>query len=364
MIKRLFFVMVLLASLAGGLYYFKVRQMQAGLAARQPPPPPVVALSQVREESWMPFWQAVGTLAAINGTALSTEVAGVVSAIHFQSGQRVTKGQALMELDATTDRAELTGLQAAQKLAHLKFQRAARLLPERSMSQADYDEARAVLDETEAKVVAKQASIDKKTLRAPFTGLLGLRQVNLGQYLAPGTPVVRLETQDPIYCDFSLPERYVSQVRRDQELTAKVQTYPDRTFSGQISAIEPGIDVSTRSVRVRATLSNSDGALHSGMFADVQVLQSAARRVLTLPDTAITYTPYGHSVFLVQDTDAGLQVQRRQVETGEVRSGRVVIRSGLAVGDRVVSAGQVKLRNGMKIVPDQRPAPGEREPKP
>lgn len=362
MLKRLLLALLLIALIFGTVFGLKYRQMQQAASQQQAPPPAVVAVTDVRQESWQPHLAAVGSLVAAQGIAVSNEVAGVVSAVHFTSGETVKKGQPLIDLDATADHAELAGRQAVRRLAQIKFRRAAKLLPERSMSQADYDEAKATLDGAEAAMEAKQALIAKKRIVAPFDGVLGIREVDLGQYLAPGTAIVPLQDLDPIHCDFALPERHLKSLEVDQAVTVAVQAHPDERFEGRITAFDPGVDVGTRSLRVRATLDNPGRRLRPGMFAEVRVLLPQRDEVLTLPETAITYNPYGDSVFLVQEGEQGLTVQRLQVETGEVRGGRVEVRSGLEAGQRVVSAGQVKLRNGMTVVADDKPAPSERAP--
>jgi membrane fusion protein (multidrug efflux system) len=360
MLKRLLIVLVLIAAIFGGVFGWKYHQIQRDMAARMPPPPPVVAVTEAREEQWQPFLSAVGSLKAVAGIDVTNEVPGKVSAIHFESGQVVKQGQPLLDLDATFDRAELEGLLASQRLAQLKFDRYAKLLTDRSASKADYDEARSTLDVAEAGVVAKRALIDKKQIRAPFAGRLGIRLVDVGQYLAPGSAIVPLEALDPIYADFSLPERYLARLAEGQPVALSVQAYPGETFTGRITALNPGVDRGTRSVKLRATLDNPQQRLRSGMFAEVRVLRPQRESVLTLPATAITYNPYGDSVFVVESGDRGLTVQRKQVETAEVREGRVAIASGLKAGERVVSAGQVKLRNGMPVTLDDKPAPSER----
>jgi membrane fusion protein (multidrug efflux system) len=360
MLKRLLLVLGGLALVLGGLFAWKLHALKQSSAGLKAPPPPVVAVAEVREESWQPYLAAVGTLVADAGVAVNNEVAGKVSALHFTSGQEVTAGQLLLELDAVADRAELQGLLAARRLAQIKFGRQARLLADNSASKADYDEAKAVLDAAEAAVEAEQAVIDKKQIRAPFAGRLGIRQVDVGQYLAPGSAIVPLQSLDPVHADFSLPERHLATLAVGQTVQVGVQAYPGETFPGRITAISPGVEEGTRSVKVRATLANPDRRLRPGMFAELRVLLPQGPAVLTVPATAITYNPYGDSVFVVTPGAPGPTVQRRQVETGEVREGRVAVVSGLAAGERVVSAGQVKLRNGMVVAPDDRPAPGER----
>lgn len=360
MLKRLVVVVVLLLAVFGGVFGLWYQQMQQKAAARKPPPPATVAVSEVREETWPTYLGAVGSLAPVAGIDVTNEVPGKVSAIRFESGAFAEAGQLLVELDASADLAELEGLLAAQRLAQVKFDRLAELLPKKSASKADYDEAKALLDVAEAAAEAKRAVIAKKKVLAPFTGRLGIRKVDLGQYLPPGSPIVPLEALNPIYVDFSLPERHLASLAVGQKVLVAVQAYPGETFEGRIRALNPGIEEGTRTLKVRAALDNAQERLRPGMFAEVQVLLAADRRVLTVPDTAITYAPYGDSVFLVLSGEQGLSVQRRQVATGETRQGRVAVASGLALGDRVVSAGQVKLRNGMPVVLDDKPAPGER----
>ncbi|MCU0766776.1 MAG: efflux RND transporter periplasmic adaptor subunit [Gammaproteobacteria bacterium] len=360
MLKRLLFVLVLLAVTVGGVFGWKYHQMQQAAAGRKPPPPPVVAVTAVRQEDWRPFLTTVGSVVATAGIDVTNEVPGKVSRIQFESGETVKEGQPLLQLDDAADRAELEGLFAAKRLAQLKYDRLAQLLPNKSASKADYDEARALLDVAIAAGEAKKAAIAKKEIRAPFAGRLGIRKVDLGQYLAPGSAIVPLESLDPIYVDFSLPERHLATLAPGQEVQVAVQAFPGETFAGRITAVNPGVDQGTRNLKLRATFQNGDHKLRPGMFAEVRVLLPQQAPVLTLPATAITYAPYGDSVFLVQDGDKGTVVQRRQVETGDSRDGRVAVTSGLKAGERVVSAGQVKLRNGMVVTFDDHPAPGER----
>ena len=196
---------------------------------------------------------------------------------------------------------------------------------------------------------------------SPFAGQLGIRKINIGQYLAPGDGIVPLQQLNPIYADFTLPEQQLANVFIKQPITVRVQAYPGRIFNGRISAINPGIDETTRSVKLRATLDNSERLLHPGMFVDVQVALKEGKAVLTVPDTAITYNPYGDSVFVIENGTQGRIVKLKQVVTGETREGRVEVVNGLNANDKVVSAGQVKLRNGMPVTLDKQPAPGERE---
>ncbi len=363
MIARLLLVIVVLAAVFGGIFGWKSYQAQQAAAAQSGgPPPATIAGTTVRTETWQPYLQVVGSLVAVSGIDVSSEVAGQVSQILFESGQSVRQGDTLLKLDDDIDRAQLQGLIAERKLAQLKFKRVSKLIKDKSVSQSDYDEARATLDSSDANVAAQQAIIEKKLIRAPFDGRLGIRRVDLGEYLEPGTAIVPLEQLNPIYADFTLPERELAQIRRGQHVEVKVQGYPGETFPGRINAIDPGVNTATRSFRVRAQLDNPEQQLRPGMFADIRVLLPDRDPVLTIPDTAVSYNPYGDSVFVIQDSDGKQVVKRRQITTGSVRNGRVAVSVGLTEGELVVSAGHNKLRNGQTVVLDAKPAPADRPP--
>ncbi len=350
MIARFLIVLLVLAALIGGLAYLKYGQIQGEIAMfSQPMPAPVVDLAEVRETRWEPTLKAVGSVAAVQGVAVSNQVAGQVKEIRFDSGAAVTRGQVLVLLDDDVDQADLEGLRAAERLASIQLQRNATLLKDRAVSQGDVDELSAQLDQARAQVKSKQATIDKKVIRAPFDGKLGIRQVDLGQFLPEGTPIVQLQALDPIYVDYALPEREIGSLKVDQAVRVRVAAHPDETFEGTIAAITPGIEKGTRSVQVRARFANAEVKLRPGMFARVETLLPVQERVLTLPREAIAFNTYGDSVFLVQETNGKLKVQRRQIQTGAERGTEVAVLSGLKTGDRVVSAGQVKLINGQDI---------------
>lgn len=361
MIKRIVLVLLFAALLLGGLFGLKVFQIQKAISQLKPPPPPVVAATTVIQEQWVASLSAVGSLKAVAAVEVSGEVPGKIKALHFESGQTVKQGQLLVELDADTDKAELKGLEAELQLAKTQLQRSEKMIGKKYVSQADYDQQKALLEQAMAAVEAKRTRIDKKSIRAPFSGELGIRKVSLGWYLKEGESIISLQQLHPIHLDFTLPEREIKRIAEQQLIKASVQAYPGETFSGRIIAIDPAIEDDTRAIRVRAKLDNQDKRLRPGMFVQVSIDSNQAIDVLTLPDTAITYNPYGNSVFLIEKTEKGLIVQSRQVETGQSRNGRVEIVNGLKAGDRVVSAGQVKLRNGMPVSVDNMPAPGERE---
>lgn len=353
MIKRLIAVVVLLVLIFGGIFAWKYVQFQGMMAQMSKPQPPAnVAAAQVQSETWRPALQAVGSLVAVQGVDVSTEVTGTVSDILFESGARVARGDVLVKLDDTVDRATLEGLKADLRLAEIQFERTRNLLSSKAVSKSNYDEAKAKQDAAKADVAEQQAIIDKKTIRAPFDGLLGIRHVDVGEYLQPGAQVVRLLMLDPIYVDYALPEARFNDVQVGQKVMLRTPAYPGREFNGAVSAIDSGITEGTRSIQVRATLDNSDGQLRPGMFAEVRTVQDAQRQVLTVPRTAISYNTYGDFVYVIAEDEQDaekLVVKRRQVQTGDVRDGRVQITEGLAAGDRVVSAGLVKLRDGQAV---------------
>jgi membrane fusion protein (multidrug efflux system) len=348
--RRLIFLLLGLAVLFGALFgtrYYQVQRMAA--EASVPPPPTTVSAARARTETWQPYVYAVGSLVATQGIDVSNEIAGHVKAIHFESGQRVERGDLLLELDDSVDQAELAGFIAERRLAQLEFRRIAKLYRKGSISRSEYDQAQAKLQNTQAQVASQRALIAKKAIRAPFAGLLGIRRVDLGQYLAPGSRVVSLQSLDPMYVDYSLPERHLAVLHAGQKVTFRVLTYPKRSFIGEISAIDAGVNETTRNVQVRATLKNEDELLRPGMFAEVQTQLPGQESVLTLPATAITYNPYGDSVFVVENEDGQLLVEPRWVKTGETRDGRVAIEQGLKMDELVVTAGQLKLRKGQPV---------------
>jgi membrane fusion protein, multidrug efflux system len=364
MTKRFALIIFLSLLLFGVLFGWKFFQISQAIKNIPVPPPAVVAATTVHRSEWQSSLSAVGSLVAVAGIDVSSEIAGKVKAIHFESGQSVQRGHLLVELDSSTDIAELKGLEASQRLEQAKFARSQELIGRNFISKSDFDLNKATLDEAKAAVAAKKSVIEKKRVVAPFDGQLGIRKVNLGQYLAPGDGIVPLQKLQPIYADFMLPEHHLASLKVNQALTLTVQAYPGKIFSGHIAAINSGIDTATRSVKIRATLDNAERLLHPGMFVEVGVLLNEKKTVLTVPDTAISYNPYGDSVFVIESGKQGFTVQLKQIITGETREGRVEIVKGLNENDRVVSAGQVKLRNGMPVTLDKQPAPGERETSP
>ncbi|GAB0149296.1 MULTISPECIES: efflux RND transporter periplasmic adaptor subunit [Marichromatium] len=357
MIARILTVLVALAALIGALAFFKYGQIAQEMAAfSQPRPATAVAAVSVDTTNWRPTLSGVGTVQAVQGVEVNSEVDGQVREILFESGAMVEAGQILLRLEDDVDRATLEGLKAAEQLAEIQLRRNRTLLRDRAVAQGDVDERAAQLDQARAEVKAIEANIRKKTIRAPFAGQLGIRQVDLGQFLAAGTAIVSLQALDPVYVDYALPERHLAQLHAGQQVRVRVAAYPERVFEGRIQAIDPGIDQGTRNVRIRARFDNPDLALRPGMFTRVETLLPTQDAVLTLPREAITFNTYGDSVYRVVERDGQTLVERRQVTTGAVRGEEIVILDGLVAGDRVVLGGQVKLTNGQPVRVVDKPA--------
>lgn len=349
MIARIVLVLVVLAAVFGGIFGWKYKQIQDSISRQGPPPPATVSAAEVTTEVWDRSLTSVGSLVASRGVYVTTEVAGQVETISFESGQAVAAGVPLVQLNAAVDRADLEGLAAEVRLAEVEFRRGEELLEKRNISRSEYDRLQAQLAFARAQVAAKRAQINEKTIRAPFDGLLGIRLVDVGEYLAPGARVVLLQDLSPIFVDYTLPERYVDMVAPGLSVEVTVQGYGQEIFNGRISAQDPGVDPGTRALRIRATLDNPTGRLRPGMFAEVKTLLGESRGVMTLPRTAIAFAPYGDTVFKILEKDGQPTVQRIPVKTGEDRGDKVQILDGLASGDRVVNTGQLKLRNGQAI---------------
>lgn len=359
MYKRILIITAITLTLACSLFAYKFFQINLAISQMSPPPPPVVAATKVQHEQWSINLSSVGNLTAVAGVAVNNEVAGLVKSIHFESGQTVKVGQTLIELDSSLDKAQHKSLVAQLELAKIRFNRNVKMIEKHFVSQSEFDESKASYEQAKAAVEASQNLIAKKHIAAPFAGDLAIRQVNIGQFLPAGTAIVDLQQLTPIFVDFSIPERYFSQVSLGQQLDITVQAYPE-SFKGKIVAISPEIDSASRNVHIRGLIANDDKRLKPGMFTQISILTGRMKDVLSLPDTAITYNPYGNSVFFIKESEQGLQAYNRQIETGESRSGRVEVLSGLNAGDTIVSAGQLKLRNAMLVKLDTLAAPGER----
>lgn len=354
--KRFIIVIAACVVVFGGVFALQMmlRKGMNDFFDNMPMPAASVTAAEAQSFTWERGISAVGTARAVNGTQLTTQAAGIVTEIRFNSGDMVKKGDVLLRLDDATDRAELQALRAAAELSRLELERTRRLQNQGSVSKAELDRAQSQYDQAQGSLNTQEARVALKTIRAPFDGQLGIRQVDLGEYLAAGAPVVSVQQLSPIYIEFSLPEQRLSELALDLEVDVTVDAWPDDTFTGSITAIEPGIDRSTRNFTAQATLANEDGKLRSGMFARVNVDLGAAEDVLAVPQTAISYNPYGNAVFVIveKQNDAGetqLVVNRRFVRTGRTRGDYVAVLEGLEAGDRVATSGLLKLNNNATV---------------
>ncbi|MGH8850677.1 MAG: efflux RND transporter periplasmic adaptor subunit [Casimicrobiaceae bacterium] len=357
--KRMLLMLLGIGLLVGGVVGYKVygfKKYQKQMASA-PIPSTTVTATKVDYQQWQPQTTAVGTLRAIRGVDVTTEVAGLVRSIHFKSGDEVKTGQLLAQLNADSDLASLHSLEAAADLANTVYERDKELLAAEVLSKAQVDTDAGDLKSKRAQVAQQLALVQKKTIRAPFAGKLGISTVNPGQYMNPADKLVTLQTIDPIYVDFNVPQQQLQQLSVGQKLTLTTDAAPGQTFVGKINAISPKIDLATRNVMIEATIPNAKRELLPGMFASVKVNSGTENRYLTLPQTALTFNPYGDTVFVVKPTDkkdekgnVALNVQQVFVTTGPTRGDQVAILKGLEAGAEVVTSGQVKLKNGSRVV--------------
>jgi len=365
MTKRMVIMLATVAVVFGGVFGFQMFKaaMIKKFMSQMAQPPQTVTAGKASFSAWQPKIGAVGTLRAVKGADLSLEVAGVVDQIAFSSGDDVEAGVLLLKLRSDDDLAKLQSLQATAELNEITFERDQKQLKLQAVSQATIDTDAANLKNAKAQVAQQQAILDKKTLRAPFAGHLGIRAVDLGQYLGAGTVIVTLQALDPIFMDFFVPQQAVDQVKIGEQIAVKVDAYKDQTFAGEISAINPKVDASSRNVQVRATLKNADHRLLPGMYATVEIPIGAPENLITLPQTAISFSPYGDTVYIVDDKGAGAdgkpQLVARQsfITTGATRGDQVAVLKGIGEGDLIVTSGQLKLHNGSSVLIDNTVAP-------
>jgi membrane fusion protein, multidrug efflux system len=358
MTKRMIIMLVLVGIIFGGIFgfqAFKGRMMKKYMSS-QGAPAQTVSTMKAAYQDWQPQLEAVGSLRAVNGVDVSPQVAGTVTAIHFQEGDDVKKGAVLLQLYADDDIAKLNALKVAADLAKTTYERDKRQLEVKAVSQQTLDTDAANLKQAIANVAEQQALVDKKTLRAPFSGRLGIRGVDLGQYLNAGTSIVSLQALDPIFVDFSIPQKHLGEIKIGQKVTAKTDTFPGEDFSGKIAVINPEVDTATLNVQVRAKLENHNHKLLPGMYAAVDIVTGSPQRYITLPQTAISYNPYGNIAYVAetQGTDEKgkpkLIAKQVIVTTGEKRGDQIAVIKGIKEGDTVVTAGQIKLRNGVPLI--------------
>ena len=371
MIKRMIFMVALMAIFIAGLGFVKFRQFQAmagEFAAMQPPPDAVTTIIAAQEE-WPATLNAIGTVAAVQGVTVTADLSGIVSRISFDSGKTVQKGDVLVQLDTRQEEAQRSGAESQLQLARLNFQRMQGLVEQDAVSRAEYDAAAAAFKQAEARLGEIRATIERKTIRAPFSGVLGIRQVNLGQYLTGGDPVVPLQALNPIYVNFGVPQQEATEMHIGRGVRITVGELSGGEFTGRISALDSVVDQTTRNVQVQATLPNAGGKLRPGMFVQTQVTLGADRHVVALPASAINYAPYGDSVFVVGDmknpkgqTYRG--VRQQVVKLGAARGDQIAVLSGINPGEEIVSSGVFKLRNGAPVQVNNTVQPGNsRSPK-
>lgn len=367
-------VVVAMVAVIGGIWWYNVSKKIAAYKAMGTPQQAVTALRAETSE-WRQQINAVGSLHAVRGADLSNEVAGVVDAIHFESGADVKAGTLLVEMRADDDIGRLDSLKASAELAQLNYQRAIKQYEAQAISKAELDTEQANAKSAKAQVAEQQAIVDKKRIRAPFNGHIGIRNADPGQYLPAGTKLVTLQTLDPIYVDFHVPQQELANLRLGQSVAATSDTFPSANFAGRITAIDPKVDTDTRNVQVRATLQNPKRQLLPGMFVNVRVDLGKPQNYITLPNTALTYNPYGTTVYIVttpdklEQTEAqkaaarkaaeekGAAVDNKQpvakqifVTAGPTRGDQVAILKGINVGDQVITSGQLKLKNGTPVL--------------
>jgi len=364
--KRVLFavlgVLVVIAVLAG----IKTLQIRSMIASGKSfvPPAETVTTAAVKSEAWDSSLGSVGTLTAVQGVSVAAEIAGKVTKIAFESGSAVRKGDLLVQQDTSTEEAQLPGALSQVALSRANQKRAEQLLAEGIISRADHDVAVANSAQTQAVVDTLRAAIAKKTIRAPFSGRLGIRQVNLGQMLREGDQIVTLQALDPIFVDFSIPQQQLALVRTGLPVRLSGDALGSEVMTGRITAITPLVDADTRNIRIQATVANSGERLRPGMFVNATVGLPQKQKVLAIPATAVLYAPYSDSVFVVEakkadkDGKGGGQVLRQQfVKLGEKRGDFVAATAGLKEGETVVSSGVFKLRNGQEVVVDNKLSP-------
>jgi len=378
MTKKIIFGILIVVVVGGALAAVKTMQIKSMIAFGKSyaPPPETISSAVAHEEKWQDTLTAVGSVNAAQGVTVSPEVAGTVTEIDFESGAVVAQGDLLVKLDTSSEVAQLNAAQAQVELAKLNADRTQKLHADNTVSQSELDTALATLKQNQANADAIRATIDKKTIRAPFAGRLGIRLVNLGEQLDAGKSIVSLQALTPVFADFSLPQQNLSLLSTGQAVQVTCDAYPGKTFDGTLTAINPDLDATTRSVTLQATLANTNQLLRPGMFVRVAVILPQAQPVLAVPATAVLSAPFGDSVYVIEDSTnaaGGLFVRQQFIRTGQAHGDFVSVLNGLKAasagraGDRVVSAGLFKLRNGAPVTvnndlmpkPSKTPNPSE-----
>ncbi len=359
-------VVVPLIGAIGGVKYFQIKTAMAAGASYQPPPEAVTTVVAT-EEPWEATLGAIGTVVAVNGVTVSADLPGVVEQIAFDSGRQVGRGDVLVRLDASQERAQLAAAEAGLELARLDLERKKNLRAKDAIPQALYDQVAAEYTQAQARAGEIRAAIERKTIRAPFSGLLGIRQVNLGQYLAPGAPIVSLQALQPVYVEFTAPQQEAGRLLPGSRVLVTAEGF-DSGEQGKIAAVDSIIDEATRNVRVQAIFANESLRLRPGMFVEARVDQGVRSRAITLPVSAISYAPFGDSVYVVDDVKgpdgkAYTGVRQQFVKLGAARGDQVAVLTGVKAGEQVVTSGAFKLRPGAAVIvnneqqPDNNAAP-------
>lgn len=362
MIKRFLIALIIMGALVGGLAYFQLvfkPQMIQAFLSSQVPPPATITAEPAKTEEWVDRLPAIGSLISSQGVEIASQVAGIVTGIGFESGQDVAAGTKLVQLDVAVELADLASAEATLREAEIAFKRVSDLLIKSVASEANVDTARAKRDTALATLNRIKALIAQKGILAPFAGRLGIRHVELGQYISPGLNMVTLQALDPIWVDFPMPEQNVGKMLVGQTIELTVDAYPGHVFTGTIASLDARVSQETRTLLVRGALPNPDRTLLPGMFANVAVLAGEPAKVVTVPRTAVTYSLYGDSVYVLKrkedqpapakPEDTVYAVERRFVKTGQVREERVAVTSGLTADEQIVTTGQVKLTNGSLV---------------
>ena len=372
MTKRMIVMLLAVAAFLGIIGTVKFRQIQAGMAmaASFQPPPEAVTTTVARQDEWPASLSAIGSVAAVRGVTVSADLAGIVESITFESGRPVVVGTVLVRLDTKQEQAQLVAAESQRDLAKINLDRARELVGQGVIAQSELDRTSAEHKQAVARVGEIRATIERKQIRAPFSGVLGIRQVNLGQFLSGGDPVVALQAIDPVYVNFSVPQQDLGQLRIGAEVRIASEGLAGPAPTGRITAIDSVVNEATRNIEVQATLANPGGRLRPGTFVKAQVVVGTSQTVVALPASAISYAPYGDSVFVVGDLDGPggknyRGVKQQFVKLGGARGDQVAVVSGLKAGDEVVTSGAFKLRTGAAILVRNETQPAnETAPKP
>lgn len=365
MAKRFILVLVIVAALLGGLGFVKYRQVETAIAmgASFAPPPTAVTTVVAKRETWPTTLEVIGTAAAIQGVTVGADLPGTVDKIHFESGQSIKEGDILVELDIRQEKAQLANIEAQRDLARIQYGRSEELVKAGVISKSEYDNAASQQKATEAQVGEIKASIARKTIHAPFSGILGIRQISLGQYLAAGQAIVSLQALNPIYVNFGVPQQDTPKMSIGHALQVTTTDLPGVVFNGKITALDSVVNEQTRNIQVQATFQNQAGRLRPGMYVQVELPLGKPRDVIPLPASAINYAPYGDSVFVVaemKDQKGNIYrgVKQQVVKIEGSRGDQVAITSGINSGDEVVSSGVFRLRNAAPVLVNNSVKPG------